>query len=76
METYSTDQYLREERMNSMTHVLGILFGVVCIPILILSACESSTLSIIIGTAVYGFSFLMVFTFSSLFHWNRNEKIR
>jgi hemolysin III len=76
METYSTDQNLREERMNSMTHVLGILFGVVCIPILILSACESSTLSIIIGTAVYGFSFLMVFTFSSLFHWNRNEKIR
>ena len=76
MESYSTDQYLREERINSMTHVLGILFGVVCIPILILSACESSTLSIIIGTAVYGFSFLMVFTFSSLFHWNRNEKIR
>ena len=28
------------------------------------------------GTAIYGFSFLMVFTFSSLFHWNRNEKIR
>ena len=76
METYSTHQYLREERMNSMTHVVGILFGVVCIPILILNACESSTLSIVIGTAVYGFSFLMVFTFSSLFHWNRNEKTR
>lgn len=76
MESYSTDQYLREERMNSMTHALGILFGIVCIPILILNACESSALSVIVGTAIYGFSFLMVFTFSSLFHWNRNERIR
>jgi hemolysin III len=76
MESYPTEQYLREERMNSMTHAVGILFGIVCIPILILNALESSVASIIIGTAVYGFSFLMVFTFSSLFHWNRNEKIR
>jgi len=76
MESYSTDQNLREERMSSMTHALGILFGLVCIPILILNACESSAVSIIIGAAVYGCSFLMVFTFSSLFHWNRNEKIR
>ena len=76
MESYSTDQYVREERMNTMTHVLGILFGIVCIPILILNACECSGLSIIVGTAVYGFSFLMVFTFSSLFHWYRNEKMR
>lgn len=76
MESYSTAQYLREERMNSITHAMGILFGIVCIPILILNACECSGLGIIVGAAVYGFSFLMVFTFSSLFHWNRNEKIR
>lgn len=66
----------KEERMNSLTHVLGILFGIVCIPILILNACESCGPSMIIGTAIYGFSFLMVFTFSSLFHWNTNEKAR
>ena len=76
METYSADQQLREERMNSITHVLGILFGIVCIPILLLNAWEGSATSIIIGTAVYGLSFLMVFTFSSLFHWNTNAKIR
>jgi len=76
MEAYSTDQHLREERINSMTHALGILFGLVSIPILILNACDSSAIPIIIGTAVYGFSFLMLFTFSSLFHWNTNVKIR
>lgn len=76
MESYSAAQYVREEKVNSMTHVLGILFGLVCIPILILNACESCAPSIIIGTAIYAFSFLMVFTFSTLFHWNKNEKIR
>lgn len=76
MAAYTTDLNLREERVNSIIHVLGILFGIVCIPILILNACESSAGSIIAGTAVYGFSFLMLFTFSSLFHWHTNVKIR
>ena len=76
MATYSTDQNLREERINSITHALGILFGLVCIPILILSACESCGSPIVAGTVIYGFSFLMVFTFSSLFHWNTHAKIR
>lgn len=76
MTTYSPDQLLREEKINSMTHVLGILFGIVCIPILIFNACESAGRSIIVGTIVYGFSFLMVFTFSTLFHYQTNAKIR
>ena len=76
METFLTGQSLREERINSITHALGILFGLVCIPILILSACENCGSHVIAGTAIYAFSFLMVFTFSSLFHWQTNSKIR
>ena len=77
MEAYTSNQHLREERINSMTHALGILFGLVSIPILIFNAWNSSGFPIILGTAIYGFSFLMVFTFSSLFHWNTtNVKIR
>lgn len=76
MSAYSPDQHLREERINSITHVLGVLFGIVCIPILILNASESSAGSIVLGTAVYGLSFLMVFTFSSLFHWYAKSKVR
>ena len=76
MTNYSPEQYLREERINSITHVLGILFGIVCIPILIVNAFANSGSAIIFGTFVYGFSFLMVFTFSSLFHWHTNPKFR
>ena len=76
MASYSPEQDLREERLNGFTHLLGIAFGLVCIPILILSACEYAGNSIVAGTIIYGFSFLMVFTFSTLFHWHTNAKMR
>jgi hemolysin III len=76
MSIFSGDQDLREERVSSMTHLLGIIFGLVCIPILIFNAYQKADGLIIIGTTIYGLSFLMVFTFSTLFHWHRNEKIR
>lgn len=76
MAIYSPEQDLREERLSSLTHLLGIIFGLVCIPILILNACQYAGTSIIAGSVVYGFSFLMVFTFSTLFHWHTNVKMR
>ena len=68
MKAYSGELHLWEERLNTATHILGILFGLVCVPILILSACEKAGISVITGVSVYGFSFLMVFTCSTLFH--------
>lgn len=76
MAIYSTLQESKEERLNSITHFLGIIFGLVCIPILISIAWRNAGLSIVAGTIIYGFSFLMVFTFSTLFHWHTNTKMR
>ena len=65
---------LREELFNVITHALGILFGLICIPILIISAFNRADTSILAGISIYGFSFLMLFTFSTLFHWTRERK--
>jgi hemolysin III len=62
------DLELREEKVNAITHVAGILFGLVSVPFLILNACESCGNYIIAGVSMYGLSFLMVFTFSTIFH--------
>lgn len=67
MKAYSGELDLREERWNTVTHILGILFGLVSIPILILNACQK-TGTVITGTSVYGASFLMMFISSTLFH--------
>jgi hemolysin III len=49
-------------------HGFGIIFGIVSIPILIAFAIKSDNIAGIIGAAIYGFSFLQLFTFSTLYH--------
>jgi len=76
MKAYTGDPVLWEERWNTVTHILGILFGLVSIPILIMNACDKAGLTVITGTSIYGLSFLMVFTSSTLFHYQKDGRIR
>ena len=76
MKAYSGELHLWEERLNTATHILGIIFGLVCVPILILNACDKAGISVITGASVYGFSFLMVFTCSTLFHSQKEGRTR
>ena len=56
---------LRKEIANSLTHGLGLLFGIVAIPILIATAASTGNVKGIVGASIYGFSFLMVFGFTT-----------
>ena len=76
MKTFSQETELREEMVNAVTHGVGVLFGLVSVPLLILNACKSCGQFVIAGIAIYGFCFLMVFTFSSLFHLQKEGKSR
>ena len=76
MKAYSGELDLREERLNTLTHIVGILFGLVSIPILILNACNTCGFAEILGICVYSLGFLMVFTSSTLFHWQKEGRTR
>src|SRR5215813_5412540 len=67
---------LKQELINSIMHGFGILFGIVSIPILITLSVRGDNLNGIIGSSVYGFCFLMVFTFSTLYHGFQHEKVK
>ena len=67
---------LRQELVNSIVHGFGILFGIICIPILITLSAKSDNVNAVIGSGVYGFSFLMVFTFSTLYHGFQQERVK
>ena len=64
---------LRQEVVNTITHALGILFGLACMPILITSASYHSDISGIIGIAIYSFCFIMLFTSSTMYHWCQHQ---
>lgn len=63
-----TDIEIKKELANSVTHFLGVLFGIAAMPALITYAVIGSNESIVFGTSVFAFSFLMVFSFSTLYH--------
>jgi len=67
---------MREELVNVITHTFGILFGLVSVPFLILNACENCGHYVITGITVYGVAFLLLFSSSTLFHFQTDEKRR
>ena len=68
MQTTERNTQIQVELVNSITHGFGIIFGIVSIPILIALAVKSDNTSGVIGAAIYGFCFLQLFTFSTLYH--------
>lgn len=64
----------KEELANSVSHGLGVVFGLVGIPMLVATAVGSGHWAAIVGSIVYGLSFLMVFLFSTLYHGTRQPR--
>ncbi len=59
---------LQEEIVHSIIHAFGMLFGIISIPILTAIAAKSANVTAIVGASIYGFCFLMLFSFSTLYH--------
>ncbi len=68
MKTISKETLLHQEIVNSISHGAGLLFGIISIPYLIAIAIKNVSTAGVIAANIYGFGFLMVFTFSTLYH--------
>ena len=67
---------LRLEIANTITHGIGILFGIAALPVLSALAVTKNHTVAVVGAAVFGFSFLLVFTFSTLYHAFQNPRVK
>jgi hemolysin III len=76
MEKQLTDLRIRQELVNSLTHGFGMIFGIIGIPVLIALATNSHHIAGIVGASVYGFCFLMLFTFSTLYHGFQQPRVK
>ena len=63
---------LLREMANAITHGMGILFGIASIPVLSAIGAKTGNVPGIVGATIYAFSFLMLFTFSTLYHSTQN----
>jgi len=57
---------------NALIHGIGVLFGIAVLPVLSAVAVKAGNLPDIVGVTIYAFSFLLLFTFSTLYHSVRN----
>lgn len=58
----------REELANSITHGLGLLGAVAAIPFLLLTAARHGSAATVTGAAVFGFSIILLYGSSTLYH--------
>lgn len=72
MESYTRKQ----EVVNALIHGLGILFGISGLPVLVAIGTANGNVPGIIGSGIYGFCFLLLFTSSTIFHIAREPAIR
>ena len=73
-----TDQQtdLRLEIAHSITHGIGIIFGIAALPVLSALAATKDHSNAVVGAAVYGFCFLLLFTFSTLYHAFQHPRVK
>ena len=76
MQTFTPEMRLKQELVNSIMHGFGILFGIICIPILITFSAKGDNVNGIIGSSIYGFCFLMVFTLYTTYHGFQHKKVK
>lgn len=76
MKTIDPNLRIKQELVNSIIHGFGIIFGIVGIPILIALAIKSDNTPGVIGAAIYGFCFLQLFSFSTLYHGFQHTQVK
>jgi hemolysin III len=71
------DSYIRQQEIvNSLTHALGMLFGISGLPVLIGLATAHNNVPGIVGAGIYGFCFIFLFTSSTIYHLSQELSIR
>jgi len=74
--TYTVPFNRNEEIVNALTHGIGVVLGIIGLPILIAFALAHSNTLGIASVCIYSFSFLLVFTCSTIFHLSQKPSLR
>lgn len=67
---------LKEEIANSITHGLGVIFGIVSLVVLLMLSIRNGDTVAIIAFSIYGACFILMYLSSTLYHSITNEKAK
>ncbi len=67
---------IKEELANSITHGLGVVFGIVVLSILLYMSIQKGDIKSIVGFSIYGGSLILMYLASTLYHSVTIDKIK
>ena len=71
------EEYTRkQEIVNGLTSAIGILIGVSGLPVLTGLSTAHGNIPGIVGSGIYGFCFLFMFTSSTIYHFAQEQMVR
>jgi len=71
------EEYTRkQEIVNGLTSAIGILIGVSGLPVLAGLSTAHGNIPGIVGSGIYGFCFLFMFTSSTIYHFAQEQMVR
>lgn len=66
----------REERLNILTHGIGLLLSIAALPLLIVQAALDGTAWHVTSFSIFGASLIILYTASTIYHRARNPTVR
>lgn len=70
----SREQTRPEELANAVTHGMGIVFALIAMPFVLSASMERGYGLAFLSVLVFGLGMLMVYSFSTMYHYAKNEK--
>ena len=67
---------LKEELANSLTHGLGVILGIIGVPVLISYAINHDNVLHLWGVSIFSASLLMLYLFSTLYHSIQHPEVK
>jgi hemolysin III len=66
----------KEERFNTVSHALGIIFSIPALALLIIKALSQSDIWYLVSFSIYGLSMLTLYSASTLYHGAKNPELK
>ena len=66
----------KEEKLNIITHALGLLLSIVALVLLVVNASKYGTIWHIVSFSIYGASLIVLYSASTFYHYVQNPKLR
>jgi hemolysin III len=66
----------KEEKLNVITHAIGLVLSVVALVLLVIFASSNGTTKHIVSFTIYGISLVVLYSASTFYHYSQHPKIR